>query len=423
MIGSDGANYRSIEYHGDGVGTLTISDRMTLANLASEMGAKNAVFPPDEVLLKYLGNISSGLWADEGAKYTREITIDLGVVYPLVAAPHHVDHVKALAEVSGLEIHQGMIGTCTNGRIEDLREAATLLKGKKVKPGVQLLVIPASKSIYLQAIKEGLITTFLEAGANVLSSSCGPCLGTGQGIPADNMRVISSANRNFLGRMGNKNAEIYLASPAAVALSTIHGEIRDPRKLHEKKEIEGAEIFPYKKVPSGSVSITDNDNRKVKGVWNYADCDNLNTDQMFAGNLTYKVPSSNAAEILPFLFEGFDLRFSKEVQSGDVILGGENFGCGSSREHPAVGLAFAGVKAIFVKSVNRIFYRSAINQGLPVMVLPEAVNAYQNGDNLEVDLAGGTVKIGDIKLPFEPLPSKLLEILESKGLVNWIRAQ
>jgi 3-isopropylmalate dehydratase small subunit len=417
MIGSDGANYLSIEYHGDGVGTLSISDRMTLANLASEMGAKNAVFPPDEILFQYLGTKTKGVWADEGAKYQKVISIDLGTIYPLVAAPHHVDHVLALAEVSDLEIHQGLIGTCTNGRIEDLREAASILKGNKVKPGVQLLVIPASRKIYLQAIEEGLITTFLESGANVLSASCGPCLGTGQGIPADGHRVISSANRNFLGRMGNKNAEIYLASPAAVALSSIHGKIRDPRN------ISATEKFPFRKDSSDSVSIENNESRRIQGVWDYSDCDNLNTDQMFAGNLTYKVQSTEPAGILPHLFQGFDPRFSGEVKPGDVILGGENFGCGSSREHPAVGLAHAGVKAVIVKSVNRIFYRSAINQGLPVMVLPDAVNTYQTGDKVEVDLGGGTVTAGGKTIPFEPLPPKLLEVLESKGLVNWIRGQ
>jgi 3-isopropylmalate dehydratase small subunit len=417
MIGSDGANYLSIEYHGDGVGTLSISDRMTLANLASEMGAKNAVFPPDEVLSEYLGSKIKGVWADEGAIYQREISVNLNEICPLVAAPHHVDHVMALTEVAGLEIHQGLIGTCTNGRIEDLREAAAILQGNKVKPGVQLLLIPASKKIYLQAIEEGLIATFLEAGANVLSSSCGPCLGTGQGIPADGHRVISSANRNFLGRMGNKNAEIYLASPAAVALSSIHGKIMDPRN------ISATERFPFRRESSGSVAILNNESRRVHGVWDYSDCDNLNTDQMFAGNLTYKVQSTDPAGILPHLFQGFDPRFSGEVEPGDVILGGENFGCGSSREHPAVGLAYAGVKAIIVKSVNRIFYRSAINQGLPVMVLPDAVNAYQTGEKVEVDLGGGTVTIGEKTIPFEPLPPKLLEVLQSKGLVNWILGQ
>jgi len=417
ILGSAGANYMSIEFHGEGVHSLNIADRMTLANLASEMGAKNAVFPADQVLNEYMGEEVAGLWADEGAVYLRAIEIDLNEVYPLVAAPHHVDNVMALAEVAGIDIHQGVIGTCTNGRIEDLRESAAIIKGLKVKPGVQLLVIPASREIYLQAIEEGLISIFLEAGANVLSASCGPCLGTGQGIPADKQRVISTANRNFLGRMGNKNADIYLASPAAVALSAVHGKIMDPRKN------KGAEKFPFRKKQAGSVSIEADETRRHNSVWNYADADNLNTDLMFAGKLTYEVQSSDPEGIIPHLFEGFDTRFSKEVKSGDIILGGDNFGCGSSREHPSVGLAHMGVKAVIVKSVNRIFYRSAVNQGLPLIVLPEVVNAYQEGDQVDVDFTAGTIRVGSRDFSFEPLPDKLMAILEMKGLVNWILNQ
>jgi homoaconitate hydratase family protein/3-isopropylmalate dehydratase small subunit len=417
ILGSAGANYMSIEYHGLGVQSLSMADRMTLANLASEMGAKNAVFPADQVLNEYIGDEVSGIWADEGADYIRSIEIDLNEVYPLVAAPHDVDNIMALAEVAGTDIHQGVIGTCTNGRIEDLRESAAIIRGLSVKPGVQLLVIPASREIYLQAIEEGLISIFLEAGANVLSASCGPCLGTGQGIPADNQRVISTANRNFLGRMGNKNSEIYLASPAAVALSAVHGKIMDPRKN------KGAEKFPFRKVQAGSMTIDPEETRYFEGVWNYTDADNLNTDQMFAGNLTYEVQSSDPDGIIPHLFEGFDSRFSKEVKAGDIILGGENFGCGSSREHPSVGLAHVGVKAVVVKSVNRIFYRSAVNQGLPLIVLPEVVNAYQPGDQVAVDFSAGIILVGSKKYTFEPLPEKLMAILEMKGLVNWILNQ
>ncbi|MFO7879804.1 MAG: aconitase/3-isopropylmalate dehydratase large subunit family protein [Bacteroidales bacterium] len=416
MIGSAGANYNSIEYHGEGVKTLSIAQRMTLANLASEMGAKNAVFPPDKVLAEHYGKSDvEGIWADEDANYIREIEIDMSELYPLVAAPHHVDNVKALAEVAGLELNQGLIGTCTNGRLEDLRIAAEVLKGKKVKDGFQLLIIPASKDIYMQAMDQGILKTLMEAGANVLATSCGPCLGTGQGIPADGYRVISTANRNFKGRMGNKNAEIYLASPAAVAISAIEGKITDPR------ENPGKEKYPHQKEQTSMVEIPEGENRREGNVWNYTDTDDLNTDQMFAGNLTYNVLSSDGEAIMPHLFEGFDPNFSKNVKSGDIVLAGHNFGCGSSREHPAVGLAHAGVQAVIVKSVNRIFYRSSINQGLLLIVHPEAVEAYKPGDDVSLDTENGKIHVGDKTFDFAPLPGKLKEIIDQKGLVNWIK--
>jgi len=416
MIGSAGANYMSIEFHGEGVKTLSMAQRMTLANLASEMGAKNAVFPADKVLEEFLGErVERPVWADADAHYEREIEINLDELYPLVAAPHHVDNVKAVSEVQGTKVEMGLIGTCTNGRLEDIRIAAEILDGKKIGNGFQLLVIPASRDIYLQALKEGLLEKIINAGGIVLAASCGPCLGTGQGIPADGYTVISTANRNFKGRMGNPNARIFLASPACVAMSAIAGEIVNPCPES------GGNIFPYTKKQSTSVNINAADNRRSNGVWNYTDVDNLNTDQMFAGNLTYQVLSSDAEAILPHLFKGFDDHFSENVQAGDVVVAGENFGCGSSREHPAVGLAHAGVKAVIVKSVNRIFYRSAVNQGLPIIVMPEVFNIYNAGDRLEISLDKGVVEIAGKEFKFAPLPDELMEIFAAKGLVNWAK--
>lgn len=415
MIGSSGADYMSIEYHGEGVKSLSISERMTMANLASEMGAKNAVFPCDEVTREFLGEEIVGIWADEDAVYAREIEINLSELFPVVAAPHHVDNVKALSEVQGTKIHQAMVGTCTNGRMEDLVEVAKVLEGKKLPADVQMLVIPASREIYLQAMKKGLIEILMDAGAQVLSTSCGPCLGTGQGIPADGYNVISTANRNFKGRMGNKEASIYLASPAAVAWSALNGEITDPRGIKANDK------FPYQREQSSSVDINASDNRYLDGIWNYADVHNLNTDQMFAGNLTYAVLSSEAEKIIPHLFKGFDESFSERVQPDDIIIAGANFGCGSSREHPAVGLAHAGVKAVICKSVNRIFYRSSVNQGLPIIILPEAVDAYSPGDKTEIDFNRGIVTVGSKSFDFAPLPDKLMKIFNAKGLVNYIK--
>jgi len=415
MIGSSGADYMSIEYHGDGVKNLSIDQRMTLANLASEMGAKNAVFPNDEVLKEWTGETYEGVWADEGATYAKEIEIDLSQIFPLVAAPHHVDNVKAVSEVVGTKLDEALVGTCTNGRLEDLRIVAEILKGKQIPEGFQMVIVPASQKIYRRAMAEGLIEIFMDAGANVLAASCGPCLGTGQGIPADGYKVISTANRNFKGRMGNKESFVYLASPATVAYSALAGEIVDPRG------IESNDKFPYQREQTSSVSIDDDDNRRINGVWNYTDADNLNTDQMFAGNLTYSVLSSEPESIMPHLFKGFDTNFTERVQSGDVILAGSNFGCGSSREHPAVGLAHAGVKAVICKSVNRIFYRSSVNQGLPIILLPEAVDAYKPGDDVYVSLTEGKVSIAEKIFTFAPLPEKIIGIFEARGLVNYIK--
>ncbi len=418
LIGSDGANYMSIEYHGDGVKSLSISQRMTLTNLASEMGAKNAVFPADEVLKDFLGDEEfTEVWADSGANYFKEINIDLSEIFPMVAAPHHVDNVKAVAEVAGKVVHQGLIGTCTNGRLEDLQIAAEILDGKTIAKGFQLLVAPASQQIYLDAIDQGIISKLIKAGAVILGASCGPCLGTGQGIPADGFTVISTANRNFLGRMGNKNSEIYLASPACVAHSAINGVITDPRQNKTN------DVFPSNKEQSSTLEIKDGENRKTNKVWNYADVDNLNTDQMFAGNLTYNVLSSDAEAIMPHLFKGFDDSFSDNVQKGDILIAGENFGCGSSREHPAVGLAHAGVKAVIVKSINRIFYRSSINQGLLLIVNSEIVDSYKSGDKVDVDFENGKISINNKDYNFAPLPGKLMQIIEKKGLVNWIKSE
>lgn len=415
MIGSSGADYMSIEYHGDGVKSLTIDQRMTLANLASEMGAKNAVFPNDEVLKEWMAEELEGVWADDGASYAKEIEIDLSKLFPLVAAPHHVDNVKAVSEVVGIKLDEALVGTCTNGRLEDLRIVAEILKGKYLPDGFQMVIVPASQKIYRQAMKEGIIEILMEAGANVLASSCGPCLGTGQGIPADNYKVISTANRNFKGRMGNKESFIYLASPATVAYSALAGEIVDPRGIKSNDK------FPYHVEQVSTVTIDENDNRRLDGVWNYTDVNDLNTDQMFAGNLTYSVLSSDPVAILPHLFKGFDVNFTERAEKDDVIFAGSNFGCGSSREHPAVGLSHLGVKAVICKSVNRIFYRSSVNQGLPIILLPEAVDAYKPGDEVYVSLTEGKVIIAGKTFTFAPLPEKLMGIFEAKGLVNYIK--
>jgi 3-isopropylmalate/(R)-2-methylmalate dehydratase large subunit len=234
-LGADGALYMSVEWHGDAIAGLPLSQRATLTNLMAEMGAKNSFIPPDEKVFDYLDGRAKRayepLYPDPDAYYTQTVEYDGSSIGPMIACPHTVDNVKPLSEVKGTKINQAFLGTCTNGRLDDLVAAAKVLEGRQVSSNSRLIVIPASSQIYMQAIKTGLIETFLAAGAVIESPGCGPCMGNHMGVPAVGEVTISTANRNFRGRMGTKESEVYLASPAVVAASAVAGEIIHPRDL------------------------------------------------------------------------------------------------------------------------------------------------------------------------------------------------
>ena len=235
MIGVDGALYRSLEFTGEGVASLSMDDRFTIANMAIEAGAKNGIFPVDDKTVAYMKEHSTKKYtayeADEDAEYDETITIDLGKLKPTVAFPHLPENTKTVEESGEVAIDQVVIGSCTNGRIEDMRVAAEILKGRKVKKGLRCIVIPATQAIYLQAIEEGLTQIFIKAGAIVSTPTCGPCLGGHMGILAAGERAVSTTNRNFVGRMGHVDSEIYLASPAVAAASAVTGKISEPSEL------------------------------------------------------------------------------------------------------------------------------------------------------------------------------------------------
>ena len=236
-IGVDGALYQSLEFTGDGVAALSMDDRLSIANMAIEAGAKNGIFPVDDVTRSYCeGRFTRTpveYTADEDAEYTREVVIDLSTLRPTVSFPHLPENTRTIDEIGEKEvkIDQAVIGSCTNGRMEDLRAAASLLKGRKVADGVRCIVIPGTQQIYLQAMKEGLIETFITAGAVVSTPTCGPCLGGYMGVLGKGERAISTTNRNFVGRMGHVESEVYLASPAVAAASAVTGYITDPAAL------------------------------------------------------------------------------------------------------------------------------------------------------------------------------------------------
>ena len=236
-IGVDGALYKSLEFTGDGIKELSMDDRLCISNMAIECGAKNGIFPVDDVTLEYVKNRSEREYkiyeADEDAVYESVVSINLDELKPTVAFPHLPENTKIIDEIApqSIKIDQVVIGSCTNGRIEDMRCAAEILKDKKVADGVRVIVIPATQSIYLQCIKEGLAEIFVKAGAVVSTPTCGPCLGGHMGILAAGEKAVSTSNRNFVGRMGHTESEIYLASPAVAAASAIKGYIADPREV------------------------------------------------------------------------------------------------------------------------------------------------------------------------------------------------
>lgn len=236
IIRAEGATYQALEFHGSALKGISVSGRMTIANLGVEMGAKAAIFPTDHVLVEWLkernvGRDYEGVDADEDAVYSREVTINVSQLKPQVACHPSVESVKELDDLLGLPIQQAIIGTCANGRLEDLRVAASVVQGRKVAQGVRFFVTPASREIYLQAMKEGILAELMEAGAVIGIPGCSGCTGGAHfAIPSDGERVITTANRNFIGRLGNANAELYLASPAVVAASAIAGTISYPFK-------------------------------------------------------------------------------------------------------------------------------------------------------------------------------------------------
>ena len=235
MIGVDGALYKSMEFVGDGIQYLTMDDRFTIANMAIEAGGKNGIFPVDDLTREYMKEHSKRPFveyeADADAEYDEEYTIDLSTLKPTVAFPHLPENTKTIDEVGEVNIDQVVIGSCTNGRMDDLRIAAKILEGKKVAKGLRVIVIPATQQIYLDAMEEGLIRTFIEAGAIVSTPTCGPCLGGYMGVLAEGERCVSTTNRNFVGRMGHVESEVYLASPAVAAASAITGRISGPDEV------------------------------------------------------------------------------------------------------------------------------------------------------------------------------------------------
>lgn len=401
--------YKSVEYHGEGVHRLSVSDRMTLANVSAEMGVKNSVFPPDDTLADFFSDYAiQGVWADQNASYEREFEIDLSAVVPMAMLVGQNAEVKSIAEWGALPIQQGLIGACGAGRIEDLRVVANILEGKKIAPGFQLSIVPASREIYMQAIEEGLIDIVFKSGASILGASCGPCLGSSHMILADTKRYITTTNSNSQQRMLSLGVEKYVASPATVAWTALNGVLTAPAGF-------GEAVYPYWTIPVEPISVHEFDNRLFGKVWNYKEIDHISNEQLFAESKTYQLSIENKASLLPHLLSGLDVTFASRVKPGNIIVAGEDFGCGKLIKHAVVGLAAAGIKMIIVRSVNRRFFRMAAEHGLLILIAPALVSKYRSGDDLIVDLEDKRIYLNQEEYNLPEIDPQFVEILRQKS--------
>jgi len=410
MLKSENVLYKALEYHGDVVSSLSIADRMTIANISAEIGVKNSVFPPDDVLADYFGDYAvQGVWADANAVYEKEFEIDLAELMPMALLSSVNNEVKKVCEWGELEIQQGLIGACASGRLEDLRIVARILEGKQIAPGFQLSIVPASRAIYLQAIEEGLIDIIFKTGALILGSSCGPCLGSSHMILADTKRFITTTNSNYMQRMDSLGVEKYVASPATVAMTALKGV------LTTEFEDTGLE-YPYWSTPIESISVHEFDNRLFGNVWNYKEIDNISCEQLFAEKWTYRISIKAKKAMIPHLLTGLDVTFSGKVKIGHIIVAGENFGCGKLIKHAVLALVAAGIKVVVVRSVNRNFFRMAANHGLLVLIAPEIIREYHTGDSLEIDLQDRRMYLNGKEYDLPQFSLEYLEMIRKGGI-------
>lgn len=410
-----------MEYGGPSVKDLNVTERATITNMGAELGATTSVFPSDKRTKFYLSAVGRGsdwieLKADRGAKYSETIDVDLSLIEPMIAQPHSPDNVVTVKSLSGTKVDQVCIGSCTNSSYQSMKAVASILKGNTVSEVVNLLINPGSKQLYEMISRESLTSGMIAAGARMLEASCGPCIGMG-GAPGTGQVSVRSYNRNFKGRSGTKDASVYLASPVSCAVFSIKGEITDPREsgldIANFKEpsryiMNKNFIIPPKDDTSG-IKVIKGPNIKevsVKGPmkdWIEAEVllklgDNITTDDIMPAGSAVLPFRSNIPAISEFVFSNIDSTFSKRAvaakeKGGGIIIGGENYGQGSSREHAAIAPMFLGIQAVIAKSFARIHRSNLINFGiLPLQfVNPEDFDKIDKGDIL-------TIKDLDVKL-------------------------
>jgi predicted aconitate hydratase len=403
-----------LEYYGSGVRTLSVPERATITNMGTETGATTSVFPSDQVTKDFLRTQNREdewieLKADEGTEYSEKFELDLDKLEPSIALPHSPDDVKRVSEVKGTRVDQVCIGSCTNSSLRDLKMVAALLKGRKISDKVSLTVSPGSRQVLKSLAASGELVDIIGAGARILENGCGPCIGVGQ-APQTDAVSIRTFNRNFKGRSGTQSAQVYLASPETAVASAIFGEITDPRKLGKYPNItlpkrtvidDNMLIFPPERPYVGEVFRGPNIRPlpefspiggKLSGEVLLKLGDNISTDDILPGGSEIMALRSNIPKISEYAFRYIDPTFTKRAldKRGGFIVGGENYGQGSSREHAALAPRYLGVKAVIAESFARIHLANLVNFGiLPLIFMKEKSYAdVAQGDLLELDIGG-----------------------------------
>lgn len=451
-----------IEYCGEGVKTLSVPERATITNMGAELGATTSIFPSDERTYEFLkAQKREDVWveikADDDAVYDEELTIDLGALEPMVACPHSPDNVKTVRELAGMKINQALIGSCTNSSLLDMMKVAYILKGKTAHPDVSLGIAPGSKQVLNMISRSGALSDIIDAGARILESACGPCIGMGQS-PNSKGVSLRTFNRNFLGRSGTKDAGIYLVSPETAAASAITGVLTDPRTLGEMPQFDIPDEFiindnmvtlPADEGEYESVEVLRGPNIKdypktspLSDSLN-VECslktgDNITTDHIMPAGAKILPLRSNIPEISKHCFEVVDTEFPERALSlgESVIVGGSNYGQGSSREHAALAPLYLGIKAVIVKSFARIHKANLVNAGiLPLTFENESdYDCVSQGDKLELSGLRSAVKDEnsvvmknasngkEIALKIE-LSEREREIILAGGLLDYTRSK
>lgn len=451
-----------IEYCGEGVKTLSVPERATITNMGAELGATTSIFPSDEITLSFLKaqgreDVWTPLAADPDAVYDEEVDINLSELVPMAACPHSPDNVKPCTELEGMKIDQVCIGSCTNSSLLDMLKVAHILKGKTVHPDVQLSIAPGSKQVLNMLAENGALATMIDAGARILESACGPCIGMGQ---SPNSKGISlrTFNRNFEGRSGTKDGQIYLVSPELAAASAVAGVFTDPRTLGDMPEFVLPEKFtindnmivpPVAEEDMDSVEVLRGPNIKpfptsqplaetIDAGVSLKVGDNITTDHIMPAGAKILPLRSNIPEISKFCFavcdEGFHDRALEMGKS--IIVGGSNYGQGSSREHAALAPLYLGVKAVITKSFARIHMANLINAGIVPMTFENEADydKIDQGDELRIEDIGSqiassdTIKVTDVTKGFDfnckvNFSQRQKDMLYAGGLLNYTKNQ